>query len=543
MEEPGNPTSGGRRRVHRRPWRPFPFHPLLFAAFPVLYLLAHNVDERISWGDALRPLGLVVGVAAAVLVVATLAYRDPRKAALAVSPLALLFLSYGRFNAALEGRRVMGVAVGRPVVLLTVWVVLSLWIVLLAARARRWIPELTKVLNAVALGLVLINLSTIVVYQVRVRHMEQAAINASAAGLEGSLPDREEARAFQRLKLREPPDIYYIVVEEYAGAATLRNRFDFDNSAFLDALHERGFYLPADATCNYPHTSLSVASSMNMEYLDFLTDKLGRSSGDTHPLRDMTGFNRMGRFLKSIGYRYVHIGSWWNQTRTSPEADENIVFGGYSELASTLYGTTALRPIADEDRRMREWKRVQFQFSALEATRRLEGPTFVFAHILSTHDPYVFNPDGSYKTEDAYETDSREVNYIDALAFTNRKILRLIDGLLSTPQESRPVIVIQADEGPYENLDPGWLTLEPQLLRQKFSILNAFYLPGAESSRLYPTITPVNSFRLIFSSLFGANLPLLPDRNYVYRDRAHLYDLRDVTDQVRAALSEGPGTG
>jgi hypothetical protein len=513
---------------------------LLFAAFPVLYLLAHNVDERISWGDALRPLGLVVGVAAAVLVVATLIYRDPRKAALAVSPLALLFLSYGRFNTALEGRRFMGVAVGRPAVLLIAWAALSLWVMLVAARARRWIPELTKVLNAVALGLVLINVATVVVYQVRVGRAEQAAINASAAGLQGSLPDRDEARAFQRLKRRDPPNIYYIVVEEYGGAATLRDRFGFDNSPFVDALHERGFYIPAEATCNYPHTSLSVASSMNMEYLDFLTDKLGRSSGDSHPLTDMTKFNRMGRFLKSIGYRYIHIGSWWNQTRMSPEADENIVFGSYSELTSTLWGTTALRPIADEDRRMREWKRVQFQFAALEATRKLQGPRFVFAHILSTHDPYVFYPDGKYKTVESYEARSREVNYIDALAFTNRKILRLIDGLLSTPNESRPVIVIQADEGPYENLDPGWENLEPQLLRQKFSILNALYLPGDESSRLYPTITPVNSFRLIFSSLFGANLPLLPDRNYVYRDRSHLYDFRDATDQVRDAISEEP---
>ena len=109
MEEARSAVPAPRRLRDRiRSWRTVPVHPLLFAAFPVLYLLAHNVEERISWGDALRPLGLVLGVAAAVFVVASAAYRDAKKAALAVSPLALLFFSYGRGSAALEGHRLIG---------------------------------------------------------------------------------------------------------------------------------------------------------------------------------------------------------------------------------------------------------------------------------------------------------------------------------------------------------------------------------------------------------------------------------------------------
>jgi hypothetical protein len=540
MEEARSAVPAPRRLRDRiRSWRTVPVHPLLFAAFPVLYLLAHNVEERISWGDALRPLGLVLGVAAAVFVVASAAYRDAKKAALAVSPLALLFFSYGRASAALEGHRLIGVAVGRPAVLLTAWIAMGLLILIWTARARRWIPELTKVLNAVGLGLVLLNLATVVVYQANVRHAERAAINASAAGLQGTLPDRDEARAFQRLERRAPPNIYYIVVEEYGGAGALRDLFGFDNSAFVGALRRRGLYVAEDATANYPRTSLSVASSMNLEYLEFLTDKLGPSTGDTRPLDDLTKYNRMGRFLKSIGYRYIHVGSWWHQTKQSPEADENIVFGGHSEFTSALFDTSALAPVGNEDRRRTEWKRAQFQFAALEATEKAKGPLFVFAHIFSAHDPYVFDPNGRYKTQNEYDDRSRQENYLDALAYTNRRILELVDTLLSGPEDSRPIIVIQGDEGPYENVDAGWQNLQAPLLKQKFSILDAYYLPGGESADLYPTITPVNSFRLIFSKYFGANLPLLPDRNFVYRDRQHLYDLRDVTGQVQAAIS-GP---
>jgi hypothetical protein len=42
----------------------------------------------------------------------------------------------------------------------------------------------------------------------------------------------------------------------------------------------------------------------------------------------------------------------------------------------------------------------------------------------------------------------------------------------------------------------------------------AYYLPGSGKSKLYPSMTPVNSFRLIFDEYFGANYPLLQDKTY-----------------------------
>ncbi len=53
------------------------------------------------------------------------------------------------------------------------------------------------------------------------------------------------------------------------------------------------------------------------------------------------------------------------------------------------------------------------------------------------------------------------------------------------------------------------------LLFTAFPILNAYYIPNEAASSLYPSITPVNSFRLIFDSYFGTDLGLLEDRNYL----------------------------
>jgi hypothetical protein len=57
-------------------------------------------------------------------------------------------------------------------------------------------------------------------------------------------------------------------------------------------------------------------------------------------------------------------------------------------------------------------------------------------------------------------------------------------------------------------------------------ILNAYYLPqGAD--QLYPSISPVNSFRLVFNSYFGTNFPLLEDVSYQSQP-AGVYNLKVI---------------
>jgi hypothetical protein len=48
----------------------------------------------------------------------------------------------------------------------------------------------------------------------------------------------------------------------------------------------------------------------------------------------------------------------------------------------------------------------------------------------------------------------------------------------------------------------------------RMSILNAYYVNEETKKDLYETITPVNSFRIIFNHYFGTNYPLLEDLSY-----------------------------
>jgi hypothetical protein len=57
------------------------------------------------------------------------------------------------------------------------------------------------------------------------------------------------------------------------------------------------------------------------------------------------------------------------------------------------------------------------------------------------------------------------------------------------------------------------------------------YLPGVDHRALYPTMTPVNEFRMIFNLYFGSNLPLLPDRSYP--QQLEPFALIEVTDRLK----------
>jgi hypothetical protein len=59
-----------------------------------------------------------------------------------------------------------------------------------------------------------------------------------------------------------------------------------------------------------------------------------------------------------------------------------------------------------------------------------------------------------------------------------------------------------------------------------FKVLNAYYMPGY-TGQLYPSISPVNSFRIVFNAYFGTDLPLLKDTSY-FSPIPQIYDFSPV---------------
>lgn len=60
-------------------------------------------------------------------------------------------------------------------------------------------------------------------------------------------------------------------------------------------------------------------------------------------------------------------------------------------------------------------------------------------------------------------------------------------------------------------------------------ILNAYYLPG-HAEMLYPRVSPVNTFRLVFNAYYGGSYDILDDVSY-FSPVPHLYEFSEVPNR------------
>jgi hypothetical protein len=334
------------------------------------------------------------------------------------------------------------------------------------------------------------------------------------------------------------PDIYYLVFDRYGDAETAA-AFGV-NDHIHDYLAGKGFYVPRASRSNYMKTVLSLASSLNAEYLDdVLRGK--EQSADWTPVYQHVFRHRVGAFLRSQGYSYIHLGSWYYPTRQNPQATRNVNY--YTTIPRAvlrLFDSQAFSPVQRAfgpwlDERLQNWYRVRRQVDDVVELVAAPGPKFVFLHVLVPHPPYVFDRDGSFVTKGVERQRSFAENYGNQVRAANGMIRHLVDNILEK-SATPPVIIVQGDEGPYP---PGtgreafdWRTATDVQLLQKTGIMNAYYLPGADAARLYPTISPVNTFRVVFNTYFGAGLPLLPDRTMRQISDFQPFAFDDITSRL-----------
>lgn len=521
-----------------------PVYPFLFGAYAVFFLWSRNVD-KVRTADTFMPFLVVLGGTAVLFGIGWLAYRSAWKAALAVSVLSVLFFSYGHIigSSTIELQEAAKAPPNQGL-WLTVWAVIALAGIVIAARVSRDAGRRVALIVNVVLG-VMLAMSIVTI------GMQKLSDRRAAATVTGDAPPGEGVPTAKPAQTTVPSDgkqrdVYFLILDRYANQQTLAENYDHDNSYFIDGLRERGFYVASKSRGPYPKTPHSIQTTLNMEYVD-----LPKGSSDWQLVYDKLKNPKSARFLKSKGYKYVLMGSGYHSLREDPAANLNIVYDPKSgpattEFSQVLYDSTVLSAIAKRlrfdalDPRWQAYERAKFQYAEIPKVADMPEPTFMFAHILITHPPYVVRGDCTFKPESELNEQTIDEAYIDTVECEGRKTLELIDRLQDVPADEQPIIVIQGDEGPGPvGWNPNtrahydWTTSPQNVMLEKFRIFNSYYMPGLEDTGLYENISPVNSFRLIFNKYFDAGLPLLPDRSYIFVDELHPYEFIDVTERVK----------
>lgn len=471
-------------------------YPVLFALFSVLSLASYNIRE-IFIGEILRPLMFSLLVAGIIHLPAFLAVRNAHRAALVSAVLLLAFFSYGQLYSAFEGRTIFGLGLFRHRVLFPLFLAVS-------AIGVIWILRRVKHPDAPTHGLNLISIF-LLIYPTWIiaSTLFQQYLSDSSTRISTAVEGAEAGNA--------SPDVYYIILDGYGRQDVLQNELGYDNTEFIEGLRARGFYVAECSQSNYAHTLYSLSSSLNYDYLD----SLGATSDAERITLLKHGAVRTA--FEESGYTIVAFPTGWSMTEWTDAdiyPDYGRSFTTLTEFETLYLDTTMLRVATDYDRlnskttpysRARRL-RVLSMIETLKEIPTREGNYFVFAHFVIPHPPYSFGADGEWLEINASTASYGEFKnaYLNQVEYINREILQIVDAIQAG---SEAVIIIQGDHGP-----PPDLTNDPAI---KMPILNAYYLPEVDADRaLYPSISPVNSFRVVLNRYFDADLPLLEDRSY-----------------------------
>jgi len=500
-------------------------HPFLIAAYPVIALLAHNIEE-VKPVVALRALALSVSASVLLYSLLRSLLKNPDKSAVITTLIITLFFSYGHVYDYLETTNPLGLGLGRHRLLAPLWGVFLILSILWVWRRGHNLRSLNQVLNWVAAAAVLMPLLQLGLYTARTNTLEASASH--------------ESTLIQNLKLPNdspPPDIYYIILDAYARDDVLLQDHNLNNEPFLNDLENLGFYIARCSQSNYSQTQLSLASSLNIDYLQSLGEQFQPGNISRIGLDELIRNGQVRKALEDLGYSTVAFETGFKYTQWedadyyySPSAgvlDRMQIGGGLNDFESMLLKTSAGLLLSDSaailpqvlqadfnnPRRIHR-ERILFDLDQLSQLPEAPGPKLVFAHLVSPHPPYVFGPGGEFTD---YDLEAKK-GYVDQINYLNGRLVPIMREIIEK-SEVPPVIILQADHGAIHS-PPN----------KRLNILNAYFLPGETRQKLYQGISPVNSFRLIFNEYFGGSYPLLEDTAY-FSNYKTPYDLTVITDE------------
>jgi hypothetical protein len=317
------------------------------------------------------------------------------------------------------------------------------------------------------------------------------------------------------------PDIYLLLFDEYSASRTLRSVYQYDNSGLDSFLQKEGFYLPRGCRSNYYYTLYSMASMLNLQYIDGLPDRNNLRPDDNARMLEDIRTSEAVKFLIARGYTIVNK-SPWDLPGNPGSMDQPFI-----PLRSKLISRRTLPEYVSRD--IGGWLNIHFRDSLVvsnedimnlynyntrtlagtmeESARASTSPRFVYMHVFMPHSYYLFDSLRHMRPIDDIRRCPPDKNrpryYFEYLPYVNAHIRELIT-TIKRNTSGKAVILFMSDHG--HRFSPDNVA-QPYF----FDNQNAIYFPDGDYSRFNDSVTNVNQFRIVYDKLFRLNLPLLKD--------------------------------
>lgn len=479
--------------------------PLILAFYPPIALFSVNLGQ-VGIEKIFHPLIFSIFLTLVLFLLLLLVTKDFNKSAIVTGVFQIGFFSYGHVYDLLEGISIWGWVVGRHRYLFAFW---ALWMIALIVFV--WGKNVSK--NILRLIFITSLIATLLPVSQILFNLVESKFTTDTNSPEFS------QQANIDLKAGYKPDVYYIILDTYSRSDILKKKFNYDNSDFINFLKDTGFYVVNCAKSNFNQTNLSVYLSLNMNYLEKPSEWKTFSYG--RGIRE----NAARKQFESLGYKTVAFETGYNFTEwfdadyyflpTSTALGTKSILSNLNSFDTMFLRSTMFAPYVEANIQQANYAEESYRRSVtlftlekLKEVPQITGPKLVFVHLSINHPPFVFdaagglNPDLIKVTRPVVENDEYNKGYVGTLGFTDRVMQDVITAILQN-SPTPPVIIVQGDHGPATVSSSKY-----------FEILDALYLPGVDHSDLYPTLSPINSFRIVFNKYFGLNYELLPDESY-----------------------------
>ncbi len=491
-----------------------PFHVLLIAIYPILFLYSENINELPN-GIFFKPC--IYSSIFSVFLFTCIYYRCKhiKKTGIITSFVLIIFFTFGHIRLLFNEWGWRGwVFAGHEIRVATylgpLYLIGLLFGLYCFGKMRGNFTNSTNYLNTSSLLLVSMMIFNILRY-------------------ENIIPEDNSPHIDITLKANDPkPDIYFINLDGYPRADILKKYYEYDNRPFLGKLESLGFNVIEKSQSNYDDTRLSIRSTLEMDYLDKLFSSRKEYNKD-NKLKGLRYTNVL-RILHNSGYKTNAFKTGWYLTELNNSPYIKTVLqkqSGYNHFVDLLLKTSPFEIILHfiPMRRYRHRDRQLFILDSLPKFSKEEGPCFIYANLLCPHPPFVFDVNGNWVNwprssknmfvlpkpgnDKDKEFMTVKKHFRNQITYVNNRILQDIESILKN-SDKESVIIIQSDHGE-RHLD-DYFECERSV---KFCNLSAIYLPNGRQHEIPSDASNVNTFRYVFNHVFNTKLPILPNKSYV----------------------------
>ena len=317
--------------------------------------------------------------------------------------------------------------------------------------------------------------------------------------------------------VKQKPNVYFLLFDEYAGYKSLKDSFAFANDSLYEFLRRKDFrVLPLHS--NYDYTPFSMSSIFNMRYVDSNYDHRLLTQADIQrrfgEIRNAEVFS----LFKNMGYELENY-SIFDISEHPALSGSNPIFPIHSVLLSNkIFHNRFMKDLGwifmsgrfelSFIRNHYLYRGDNFNKKAEEkvissAKSKGSSPRFCYGHFFLPHGAYYRDSAGNYNSPSQMQDLFNKPLYLSYLKYTNTVIRSLVNNIVSA--DPGAVVVVMSDHGFYNYLSPG--DDDPYnydgFCHVRFPDKN--YLPDEDVR------SNVNFFRYLFNCEFGQKLPYLKD--------------------------------